>query len=205
MAAVCRQQKQFETARAWLLRAQDYYTRTQSSLSAVTAELIQIALDVGDVRQARTYLEDLNPVQATPRLLHLAAQIALVSDDAQDALNYARQAQQQLIDDLPRLARTSALLGQIHQRLGNRYAAIDHLVGALSIMEQTHDVLGYARVRLNLAALFLGLGNLRRAIYYLRDLPGEFASLGDVDSLQAAARNLDILNSLSQHKNIPGA
>jgi hypothetical protein len=96
------------------------------------------------------------------------------------------------------LGRITALIGEIHYRLGDRVLAINHLTYALEIMKQTNDLLGHARARLNLSAIFLAQGNLRATLRYLRDLPAEFERLGDVESLQATLRNLEILNEISR-------
>jgi hypothetical protein len=64
-------------------------------------------------------------------------------------------------------------------------------------MEETRDVLGHARARLNLSAIYLSRGNLRAALRYLHGLPAELERLGDVVSLEAALNNLRVLNEVS--------
>jgi hypothetical protein len=72
------------------------------------------------------------------------------------------------------------------------------------MMEQSYDLLGHARTRMNLAAVYLGNGNLRTALRYLRDLPADLERLGDASTLQAAVKNLDILNRVARHWVRPG-
>ncbi len=203
LAAVYRQQRQRELADQLLRRASSYYVRSKHAygLERVTAEYVQIALDAGDVPAAQQYLHELDEqiTGQSPRLLSLAALVALHADEPDRALHFAQTAQQRLGDDLPRLARTVALLGQIYYRLGDRVAAINHMASALSMMEQTHDLIGHARTSINLAAIYLVQGNLRTTLRYLRDLPAELERLGDVDSLQATLKNLEMLNRVSRH------
>ena len=54
------------------------------------------------------------------------------------------------------------------------------------------------RARANLAAMYLAEGNLKTSLRYLRDLPAELERIGDVSSLQAALKNLEMLNSISE-------
>jgi tetratricopeptide (TPR) repeat protein len=120
------------------------------------------------------------------------------------ALELAQLARQELSGDKPQLARVVAQLGHIYYRRGDSTSAINHLTSALAMMEQNHDLLGHARTRMNLAAVYLGHGNLRTALRYLRDLPADLERLGDASTLQAALKNLDILNSVARHWVRPG-
>ncbi len=75
--------------------------------------------------------------------------------------------------------------------------AINHLTSALVLMEQNHDLLGFARARMNLATVFLGHGNLRTELRYLRDLPADLECLEAKASLEAVHKNLGHLESCS--------
>jgi tetratricopeptide (TPR) repeat protein len=150
---------------------------------------------------ARRYLDQATAGETSPRLLNLSAYVAFHATNLPDALHYAERASEVFAGDLPRLGRILALLAQIHHRLGNRQAAIDHMLSALSVMEQSHDVLGHARARSNLGAIYMGEGNLRSAWKYYRDLPAELARLGDVESLEATKKNLDLLNEATRRWN----
>lgn len=202
LAVVHRLQRRPDVAAQLLNRAENYYRRQdregqhREGIEQVTAEYVQLALDAGETRIAQQYLD--RPGQAlSPRLLNLAAFVALRAGDPARALDLAQAAQHELGGDTPRLARTLALIGQIHYHLGNWATAVNHLVYALALMEETRDVLGHARARLNLSAIYLSRGNLRAALRYLHGLPAELERLGDVVSLEAALNNLRVLNEVS--------
>ncbi len=61
-------------------------------------------------------------------------------------------------------------------------------------MGQQHDTLGQARARMNLGAVYLGMGRFAEALRYFRDLPLELERLGDAEGLQITLKNLDMLN-----------
>jgi tetratricopeptide (TPR) repeat protein len=205
LATIYRLRGQRELVGQLLSRAQRFYARqsrqqpgyeTERRLERITAEYAQLALDNNDIASAQRNLDEVNT--ASPRLLSLAASAAMRAGEFNKALQAAQQAQDMLSDDLPGLGRITALIGEIHYRLGDRVLAINHLTYALEIMKQTNDLLGHARARLNLSAIFLAQGNFRATLRYLRDLPAEFERLGDVESLQATLRNLEILNEISR-------
>jgi tetratricopeptide (TPR) repeat protein len=203
LAVVHRLQRRPDVAAQLLNRAENYYRRhpdregqDREGSEQVTAEYVQLALDAGETQIAQQYLD--RPGKAlSPRLLNLAAFVALRAGDLVRALDLAQAAQHELSGDTPRLARTLALIGQIHYHLGNWATAVNHLVYALALMEETRDVLGHARARLNLSAIYLSRGNLRAALRYLHGLPAELERLGDVVSLEAALNNLRVLNEVS--------
>ncbi len=203
LAGVQRYQGQRESAWQVLRRAGDFYRRQKllAGLERVTAEWVQLTIDAGDLTAARRYLDEIEQQLPgkSPRLLNLEALLALHLGDLDSALREGALAQAGFMEDLPRLARTITLLGMIHSRLGNWSAAIDHLLSAMVIMEQTGDLLGHARARMNLAAVYIGQGNLRTALRYLRDLPAELVRLEDVESLEAASKNLEMLIKVSRH------
>jgi tetratricopeptide (TPR) repeat protein len=197
LAVVHRLQRRADVAAELLKRAESYYRRQdREGIEQVTTEYVQMALDAGDTRMAQEYLDRLGQA-LSPRLLNLAALVALRAGDPARALDLAQAAQSELGGDTPRLARTLALIGQIHYRLGNWATAVNHLVYALALMEETGDLLGHARARLNLSAIYLSRGNLRAALRYLHGLPAELERLGDVASLEAALDNLRMLNEVS--------
>ncbi|MEP7287734.1 MAG: tetratricopeptide repeat protein [Chloroflexota bacterium] len=204
LATVQRYQRHDESAWQLLQRAHRFYSRAKNverraeRLEAITAERVLLALTLNDLAAAQGYLSEFDGSNASARLLNLEARFAFQSGDLEKALNFAQRTQRERIGDLPRLARASALLGQIHARLGNRRAAIDHLLGAMTMMEPMGDRAGYARAQMNLAAVYLGQGNLRTALYYLRDLPPILERLGDEESLQAVLENLEMLNRVSR-------
>jgi tetratricopeptide (TPR) repeat protein len=201
LAAVERYQGQRDSAAKMIERAARYYRRQKlsDSLERAAVELIQLSLDTGDLKSAlRQFNEIAAPFEKSPRVWNVQALLAMHTNDLDLALEAALQAQRGLQSDLPRLARAITLLGQIHYRRGDWRAAIDHLLSAMAIMEQTGDQLGHARARMNLAAVFIGQGNLRSALSYLRDLPDELERLEDVESLQAASQNLEMLNNVAR-------
>jgi tetratricopeptide (TPR) repeat protein len=169
-------------------------------LVQVSLERALLALTTDDWKAARTALETLYDYegQDSARVLSVSAQVAYQAEVLLDALNLALMAQAAQADDLPRQGRTAAFLGQVYEKLGERNAAIDQLLGGIKLMGQTGDRYGYARARMNLAAVYLGQGNLRTALDYLRELPVEFEAMGDLESLQATAANLDMLNKATR-------
>lgn len=198
LAVVHRLQRRTDVVAELLDRAESYYRRHQDKdgIEQITSEYVQMALDMGNARLAQEYLDRMGQ-DLSPRLLNLAALTALRADDPLRALDFAQVAQNELSEDLPRLGRTLALIGQIHYRLGNWATAVNYLVYALALMEEQHDLLGHARTRLNLSAIYLSRGNLRAALRYLHGLPAELERLGDVVSLEAALNNLRMLNEVS--------
>jgi tetratricopeptide (TPR) repeat protein len=201
LAVVQRHQGMQDAAQKLLAQANDYYRRIDNvtGYERVATELSWISLDRHDPVAAQSYLALIVEGKGANRWLNLAAHVALRSGNLQQALDFAEQAQQAYQGDLPHFARVSALLGQIYYELGNSNVAIDHLSSALDMMQHTHDLLGHARARMNLAAVYLGIGNLRKAIDYLRDLPDDLERLGDMDSLQATVKNLELLNRVARH------
>lgn len=178
-----------------LLRcAREFYQRYQLpvKLQRATAEEIELALETGDLAAVK---EELNSIIQdeilSPRLLSLAARATLQNGDLDTALVFAQKAQQALINDLPNLARITALIGQIHSLRGEWGAAIDHMLWVLCTMEETNDVVGRARARLNLAIMYLDRGKVSTALSYLEGLPAELEALGDLESLQIAATYLE--------------
>jgi tetratricopeptide (TPR) repeat protein len=208
LAAVYRFQEQYQLAEQLLDRAQHFYQRhaLADGIERITADRIQMALDADDIPAAQRHLREIDRRirPPSPRLLSLAAMVALRADDLDTALELAQLARQALSDDKSQLARVVAQLGQIYYRRGESTSAINHLSSALAMMEQHHDLLGHARTRMNLAAVYLGHGNLRTALRYLRDLPADLERLGDASTLRAALKNLDILNSVARHWVRPG-
>ncbi len=201
LAVVYRRQERHELASQLLQKADDFYRRAKdwSGLERVAGENMQMALEAHDIPAAQRYLREVDElVMQSPRLLSMAALVALHADQPDQALRFAKLARERLANDLPRLGRTTALLGQIHYRLGDRANALNHMASALTMMEQTQDLLGHARTRINLAAMYLAEGNLRVTLKYLRDLPAELERLGDVSSLQATVKNLEMLNRISR-------
>ena len=201
LAVVQRHQGMQEIVQKLLSQANSYYQRLGSvtGMERVSAERSWAALDRHDPALAQGYLERIVEGRQSGSWLYLAANITLRTGNLNEALSYAEQAQQAYQGDIPHFARVSTLLGQIHYQLGNFNVAIDHLSGALALMDQTRDQLGHARARMNLAAVYLGMGNLRKALDYLRDLPDDLERLGDMESLQATLKNLELLNRVAQH------
>ncbi len=74
---------------------------------------------------------------------------------------------------------------------------------AIHLMSQTHDLLGHARGRLNLAMMYMGQGRLRLAMRTLRDLPAEMEQLGDAESLRVVVQNLETLQRLASNPRVP--
>ncbi len=191
-----------------LRRADDFYCRVgmADGQQRVAVERIQIALNANAVVSAQQLLEDAFAQtentygylpDTSPRLLILAATLTLRAGSPHEALRYAERALPLVRRDRPRFARLSAILGQIYFQLGQPSQAINHLTGALDMMQQRHDVLGQARVRMNLGALYLARGNVAKTLDYFHDLPAELERLGDVESLRATLKNLEVLNRVA--------
>ncbi len=172
LAIIHRHQRQMEAANELLQRAEDYYQRQNNNagLMHVAAERIQLALDSSAVDAAWTYLDQIVERRglSSPRLLSLAALVTLRANRPHEALRYAEDALKGYQGDLPHFARASALLGEIHFKIGNFDAAVDALTAALDLMEQTHDLLGHARTQMNLSSVYLSQGNLRKALDLLK-------------------------------------
>ena len=208
LAAIERYRGHRDSAEAMLRRADSFYNRLGFHIERerVATERVQIALDTDDLHSAQVSLDEAlagresdgtDPAEQkaiSPGLLTIAATVALRSGDATRALHCADQALPLVRRDRLRLARLSALLGQIHFQLGEHSQAILYLTGALDIMVQRHDGLGQARARMNLGAVYLGMGNFSKALHYFRDLPSELERLGDAEGLQTTLKNLELLN-----------
>lgn len=207
LAAVYRMQQEYTIADELLHRVVDHYQRqgdAQDEQRAAVAR-VQVALESGNIVLARLLLRgagvgDLPEEALSPRLLSLAAQVALRDNQPGEALRFAEQAHAGLADELPNRARLTALLGQIHYKLGNFPRAVDYMTWAITTMQQTNDLLGAARARLNLGIMFGGQGRLRSALRYLRPLPAELQRLGDLESLQTALHNLEVINRALQSR-----
>jgi len=213
LAAVYRFEGDLDTADQLLNHAENYYfqQRALEGVERVLYARLQLLLQKNQLDDAATMLLEIqhmlnveNVIDLPPRLVALAAQIALRQSKPLDALRYATAAQRGFEGDVPNLARLAALMAQAYYRLAqtvaqprqNKYysEALDLMTSALGLMDPTRDPLGHARARLNLALMLVAWGRRRAAAKHLRGLSAELEKLGDYESLQIALHNLDRIN-----------
>jgi tetratricopeptide (TPR) repeat protein len=171
-----------------------HYEHTDGLIS-VTAARLQAMLDAREIDRAWNHLESLHFDPLPDALCAIAARVALRSGHLTDARYWAYQAYSTAVaaNDSGRVARLLTLLAECQVAQGDLETAIATLRDALNQMERQHDVIGYARGSLNLAALYLQSGDLDMALIHLKPLPAIFERLSDPVSLQTALANIALI------------
>lgn len=155
LAVVNRYQGQWEDSYRLAQTALDIYSRTGTAAGVERCihELAQLALEAGEAEQALAWMSRLEG--QTSRTWGVISQAYLLLGRMDEALQAADQAWAALPIQHPNRGRAAATLGQIYDTLGESQSAVRYLLAAIDILEETKDIMGYARACNNLAVAYL--------------------------------------------------
>ncbi len=159
--------------------------RRQGDAAGVERCLLELAQLALDRQQPQDAIGQLEAVPLSARSAALACNAHLLLNDLQEALIWAERAVMLAADDRPNQARAQATLGRVFLELGRLSEAEDHLSLALSLLEQQHDMLGWARAASTLAQVYSLAGNLAEAEVLLDDAAAQQRLIQDRLGLKA--------------------
>jgi tetratricopeptide (TPR) repeat protein len=164
--------------------------RDQRLLTMTRLEQAQIAIDAGNGAWAHQVLLSL---PTTVRVLSLRSEAALLQNDLDKSLVYAKSAIPLAADDKWTVGRLYALLGRIYDAKGEFNSAKRYLSLAVTLLEQAQDVFALARAESNLAALLMR-GKIWKAAEVLLLRSEKIQSLlGDRVALKTTQHNLQLV------------
>lgn len=200
LAVVYRYRGQWEKAYDLLQTAFDAATRGQSSAETDRClhELGQMSLDMRQPEQALAWLSRLSGW--TARTWGIASQANLAMEQYDKALDAADRALEMLPVSHPNRGRILATLGQVHDSLDDPDSAVQYLLLAVELLDQSKDIVGYARACTNLAVAYLKQQPSRRAVpsadihRLLTQALRIQEHVGDEIGLAVTRRNLDLFS-----------
>jgi tetratricopeptide (TPR) repeat protein len=203
LAVLDRYQGNWRRARRYLEEALVIYTHLETSTGIMRClhGLAQLALEANDPERALLWLsrgED----HWTGRTWGIASQAHLLLGDLDTARQAAEKAAESLPAHHPNQGRLLATLGQIYDAMGKQDTAVGHLIIAAELLDQTKDMLGYARASNNLAIAYLNQSSDERAVSLdeiedrLLHVAGLQEYVGDEVGLAVTRNNLEWIASL---------
>jgi len=129
-------------------------------------ELVQLALDMGEPRQALEQLRDAAP---SARWHALASDAHLLLGEFEPALDHARQMLEFIGRSAPNRARAEAALGRIYLAQDQLERAEDYLSLAVSYLEKSQDLAGWARASAALGEVYRRQDQVESAADWLEE------------------------------------
>jgi tetratricopeptide (TPR) repeat protein len=192
LAVLYRYKGDYDRAIEEIERAESAAThyRDPRLLTMVRLEQAQIAIDAGNGLMAYQLLLSL---PTTIRVLSLRSEAALLQNDLDKSLFYAKSAIPLAADEKWTVGRLYALVGRIYDAKGELNSAKRYLSLAVTLLEQAQDVFALARAESNLAALLMRKNIFREAEQLLLRAEKNQALLGDRVALKTTQHNLKIV------------
>ena len=199
MAVVLRYQGKLEAAHQAARNARDLFLKVEDDeeVRRCIHELAQIALVTNDYSRALRWLDRLEEWNA--RSWGIASQSYLGLDSPAEALEAAIHADNLLLQPDANKGRVWATMGQVLNAMGDHNAAVEYLFSATELLEQTRDMLGYARASNNLAVAYLQQTPAYRTVppehiqYLLEHALELHRHTGDMVAAAITQKNLDWL------------
>lgn len=158
---------------------------------ALSVEQIHLAIDLGNVRLAQSFLSNLPDDVQTH---FLKSDIYFLEGNYEQSRAYAQLALPNAKNDFMFRARIYTLLGRICEQENNLECAEEKFSWSLMILEQNEDLFAMSRAQLNLGALFIRTGHHEEALALLQEAERIQARLGDQVTLAAIGHNMRLLD-----------
>jgi tetratricopeptide (TPR) repeat protein len=197
-AVIFRYRNQWHDARLALEKATSIYewNNQVDGIDRCHYELAQLGLDENNPQGALLQLKKLSRWAA--RAWGMAGQAYWELEQYDEAFDAIDRAQAQLAPEHPNQGRLWAARGQIYDSLGQFDKALEYFFTALDLLNRTKDVMGYARVCNNLAAVYLkqpdiSLETARRWLVQAQEMQ---TCIGDYAGLAITEQNLEWCDSM---------
>lgn len=182
LAVVLRHQQRDKDAQAIARQARAGFARVGDAEGEERC-LLELAQQALDQNRPEAALQQLEAATLSARAAALQCDAHLQLGNLQRALDCAEQAVTLVARDRPNLARAQATLGRVYLVLGRLSEAEDHLSLALLLLDQGHDMLGWARAASALARVRWLQDQADEALSLLEDAGAQQRFLMDLAGL----------------------